>query len=178
MVAQSLTAESTNEQSKAGLTNCTPEEFARIQQLNADYNAKLWLPVHPGGARAARHGPAKQEIIDTFARGWTTTPTSSAPRPAQHPPHCRDPPERQVRRRAHCWATTCGTGTSAGPSTADPGFAEKGQLTVTYLTDAHRACAQRISHWMRDCGFDEVEIDAVGNVVGRYHGSDPAHATC
>mgnify|MGYP001964177439 FL=1 len=51
---------------------------------------------------------------------------------------------------------------------SDPGFAEKGQLTVTYLTDAHRACAQRISHWMRDCGFDEVEIDAVGNVVGRY----------
>ncbi len=52
---------------------------------------------------------------------------------------------------------------------SDPGYAEKGQLTVTYLTDAHRACAQRISHWMRDCGFDEVEIDAVGNVVGRYH---------
>ena len=52
---------------------------------------------------------------------------------------------------------------------SDPGYAEKGQLTVTYLTDAHRACAQRISHWMHDCGFDEVEIDAVGNVVGRYH---------
>ncbi|MGI9216533.1 MAG: hydantoinase/carbamoylase family amidase, partial [Hydrogenophaga sp.] len=52
---------------------------------------------------------------------------------------------------------------------SDPGYAEKGQLTVTYLTDAHRACAQRISHWMKDCGFDEIEIDAVGNVVGRYH---------
>jgi N-carbamoyl-L-amino-acid hydrolase len=56
---------------------------------------------------------------------------------------------------------------------SDPGFAEKGQLTVTYLTDAHRACAQRISHWMRDCGFDEVQIDAVGNVVGRYHPAAP-----
>ncbi len=52
---------------------------------------------------------------------------------------------------------------------SDPGYAENGQLTVTYLTDAHRACAQRISHWMRDCGFDEVGIDAVGNVVARYH---------
>jgi N-carbamoyl-L-amino-acid hydrolase len=40
MVSQTLTAESTNEQGKAGLTDCTPEEFARIQQLNADYNAK------------------------------------------------------------------------------------------------------------------------------------------
>ena len=27
---------------------------------------------------------------------------------------------------------------------SDPGFAEKGQLTVTYLTDAHRACAAQI----------------------------------
>ena len=56
---------------------------------------------------------------------------------------------------------------------SDPGYAERGELTVTYLTDAHRACAQRLAHWMRaDCGFDEVEIDAVGNVVGIYHGSD------
>ena len=51
---------------------------------------------------------------------------------------------------------------------SDPGYAEKGQLTVTYLSDAHRACAARISQWMHDCGFDEVGIDAVGNVVGRY----------
>ncbi len=51
---------------------------------------------------------------------------------------------------------------------SDPGYAEKGQLTVTYLTDAHRACAGLLSQWMRDCGFDEVGIDAVGNVVGRY----------
>lgn len=60
-----------------------------------------------------------------------------------------------------------GTGRKSWPSTATR-VCRKGQLTVTYLTDAHRACAQRISHWMRDCGFDEVEIDAVGNVVGRY----------
>src|SRR5690606_33396499 len=46
--------------------------------------------------------------------------------------------------------------------------------TVTYLTDAHRACAQSISHWMKDCGFDEIAIDAVGNVVGRYHPASPS----
>ena len=56
---------------------------------------------------------------------------------------------------------------------SDPGYAERGELTVTYLTEAHRACAQRLAHWMReDCGFDEVSIDAVGNVVGIYHGTD------
>mgnify|MGYP000972563920 FL=1 len=59
----------------------------------------------------------------------------------------------------------------------DPGYAEKGQLTVTYLTDAHRACAQRISHWMHECGFDDVEIDAVGNVVGRYKAVTPGAKT-
>ena len=44
MVSQSLTVESTNEQGKAGLTDCTPQEFALIQQLNADYNAKFGWP--------------------------------------------------------------------------------------------------------------------------------------
>jgi len=44
MVSKTLTAESTNEQGKAGLTDCTPDEFARIQRLNADYNAKFGFP--------------------------------------------------------------------------------------------------------------------------------------
>jgi N-carbamoyl-L-amino-acid hydrolase len=56
---------------------------------------------------------------------------------------------------------------------SDPGFAEKGQLTVTYLTDAHRAAARQIGDVMRACGFDEVATDAVGNVVGRYRGAAP-----
>ncbi|MFL6682552.1 MAG: hydantoinase/carbamoylase family amidase, partial [Burkholderiaceae bacterium] len=37
------------------------------------------------------------------------------------------------------------------------------------------AVAAQLAAWMReDCGFDEVSIDAVGNVVGVYHGSDRA----
>jgi N-carbamoyl-L-amino-acid hydrolase len=44
MVDSTLTAESTNEQNKAGLTQCTPEEFAKIQKLNADYNARFGFP--------------------------------------------------------------------------------------------------------------------------------------
>ena len=47
-------------------------------------------------------------------------------------------------------------------------------LTVTYLTEAHRACAADLAAWMRDDGFDEVGIDAVGNVVGLLRGTDPA----
>ena len=44
MVSNTLTAESTNEQQKAGLTQCTPEELAHIQQLNASYGAKFGFP--------------------------------------------------------------------------------------------------------------------------------------
>ena len=56
---------------------------------------------------------------------------------------------------------------------SDPGFAEKGELSVSYLTHAHQACAQTLVLGMRACGFDEVCIDAVGNVVGRYHPARP-----
>ena len=43
--------------------------------------------------------------------------------------------------------------------------------------DAHRACAAQIAAQMRDCGFDEVAIDAVGNVVGRYHAAQAGART-
>jgi N-carbamoyl-L-amino-acid hydrolase len=51
---------------------------------------------------------------------------------------------------------------------SEPAYSAQGQLTVTYLTDAHRACAARLVQQMQACGFDTVAIDAVGNVVGRY----------
>jgi len=169
MVAQTLTAESTNEQSKAGLTQCTPEEFARIQQLNADYNARFGFPFILAVRGPRGTGLAKQEIIDTFARRLENPADFELAEALRNihriaeirlndkfgvvPQLGNDVWDWQEKLAQH----------------SDPGYAEKGQLTVTYLTDAHRACAQRISHWMRDCGFDEVEIDAVGNVVGRYH---------
>ena len=169
MVAQSLTAESTNEQSKAGLTQCTPEEFARIQQLNADYNARFGFPFILAVRGPRGTGLPRQEIIDTFAR-----------RLANHPDFECAEALRNIHRIAQLrLADKFGAEPLLGNDVwdwheqlaqhSDPGFAEKGQLTVTYLTDAHRACAQAISGWMRDCGFDEVAIDAVGNVVGRYH---------
>ncbi len=175
MVAKSLTAESSNEQNTAGLTNCTPAEFAHLQELNAAYNAKFGWPfiVAVRGPRGT--GFDRHQIITTFER-----------RLANHPDfelaECLRHIHRVVELRLNDkfglapelgnlvwdWAEQLAEFT-------DPGYAERGQLTVTYLTDAHRACAQRLAGWMRDeCGFDEVSIDAVGNVVGVYHGSDPA----
>ena len=169
MVSNALTAESTHEQTKAGLTNCTPDELTRIQALNSAYGSKFGFPFVLAVRGARGLGLNKHEIFETFER-----------RLANHPDFELAEALRNIHRIVEIrlndkfgatptlgndvwdWQEKLGTHT-------DPGYADKGQLTVTYLTDAHRACAQRISHWMRECGFDEVEIDAVGNVVGRYH---------
>jgi N-carbamoyl-L-amino-acid hydrolase len=174
MVSKTLTAESTNEQGKAGLTDCTAEEFAKIQQLNADYNAKFGFPFILAVRGPRGTGLSKREIIATFERRL------------EHP---RDYELAENLRNIHRiaeirLADKFGEAPALGNDVwdwaerlaqhSDPGYAERGELTVTYLTDAHRACAQRLAHWMReDCGFDEVHIDAVGNVVGVYRGSDP-----
>ena len=173
MVAKTLTSESTNEQNKAGLTQCTPDEFAHIQQLNADYNARFGFPFILAVRGPRGLGLPKAEIIATFER-----------RLANHPDFERAEALRNIHRIAEIrlndkfdYEPTLGNDVwdwqEKLSAHSDEGYAEKGQLTVTYLTDAHRACAQRISRWMHDCGFDEVEIDAVGNVVGRYHPATP-----
>ena len=176
MVSKTLTAESTNEQTKAGLTNCTPEEFARIQQLNAAYNARFGFPFILAVRGPRGTGLTKAQIIEAFERrvhGHTDFERAECLRNIHRIAEIRlndkfgfEPVDGQ---RVWDWQETLA-------QHSDPGYAEKGQLTVTYLTDAHRACAQRISHWMKDCGFDEIEVDAVGNVVGRYHAESESFA--
>jgi len=173
MVSKTLTAESTHEQGKAGLTDCTPAEFARIQQLNADYNAKFGFPFILAVRGPRGLGLPKREIIDTFER-----------RLHHHPDYERAEALRNIHRIAEIRLNDkFGVEPALGNDVwdwqeqlsqhTDPGYAEKGQLTVTYLTDAHRACAAQIAQLMRDVGFDSVTIDAVGNVVGRYEGAQP-----
>lgn len=173
MVAGTLTAESTGEQNRAGLAHCTPEEFARLQELNAAYNARFGFPFILAVRGPRGTGLGRQEIIATFER-----------RLDNHPEFERAEALRNVHRIAELrlndkFAVQPETGNlvwdwhEALARHSDPGFAEKGQLTVTYLTEAHRACAHRIGNTMRECGFDEVHIDAVGNVVGRYNGQQP-----
>ncbi|NBO77437.1 MAG: 2-oxo-4-hydroxy-4-carboxy-5-ureidoimidazoline decarboxylase, partial [Betaproteobacteria bacterium] len=175
MVSKTLTAESTHEQGRAGLTDCTPQEFERLQRLNADYNAKFGFPFILAVRGPRGLGLPRAEIIATFAR-----------RLQHHPDFERAECLRNIHRIAEIrlndkfghepqlgnlvwdWAEHLA-------QHSEPPYAERGELTVTYLTDAHRACAQRLLHWMKaDCGFDSVEIDAVGNVVGVYHGASPS----
>jgi N-carbamoyl-L-amino-acid hydrolase len=172
MVSKTLTAESTNEQGKAGLTDCSPAEFAKIQQLNADYNARFGFPFILAVRGPRGQGLNKRQIINTFER-----------RLGHHPDYERAECLRNIHRIAEIRLDDkFGHSPTLGNQVwdwaeqlavhSDPGFAERGELTVTYLTDAHRACARQLVQWMQaDCGFDEVHIDAVGNVVGTYHGS-------
>ncbi|WP_137921158.1 2-oxo-4-hydroxy-4-carboxy-5-ureidoimidazoline decarboxylase [Hydrogenophaga sp. 2FB] len=168
MVSNSLTAESTHEQTKAGLTNCTPDEFAHIQQLNAQYNAKFGFPFILAVRGPRGLGLAKREIIATFERRLGNPVDFE-----------RAECLRNIHRIAEIRLNDkFGFEPTVGNAVwdwhedlsrhSDPGFAEQGQLTVTYLTDAHRACAADLVARMRECGFDEVGVDAVGNVVGRY----------
>jgi N-carbamoyl-L-amino-acid hydrolase len=172
MVSNTLTAESTNEQNKAGLTHCTPEEFAHIQRLNADYNARFSFPFILAVRGPRGNGLGKAEIIATLERRL-------------HNPVDFERAEclRHIHRIAEIrlndkfgFEPTLGNAVwdwhEALARHTDPGYAELGQLTVTYLTDAHRACALQLQQQMLDCGFDEVHIDAVGNVIGVYQAAN------
>jgi N-carbamoyl-L-amino-acid hydrolase len=175
MVAKTLTAESTHEQGKAGLTACTPDEFARIQVLNDSYNQKFGFPFILAVRGPRGTGLSKQQIISTFERRLHNHPDfefaealRNIDRIAEIRLDDKFGAEPTLGNRVWDWAEHLATH-------SEPGYAERGELTVTYLTDAHRAVAQQLAHWMKsDCGFDDVEIDAVGNVVGVYHGTDLA----
>ena len=169
MVSKTLTAESSNEQLKAGLTQCTPGEMARIQALNAAYGEKFGFPFILAVRGPRGVGLPKRTIIDTFER-----------RLGNHPDFERQECLRNIHRVVEIrlndkFGYTPELGNTVWDwqenlsQFTDPGYADKGQLTVTYLTDAHRACARLIHDQMQECGFDSVSIDAVGNVVGVYH---------
>jgi len=169
MVSKSLTAESTLEQTKAGLTDCTPDEFAKIQRLNADYNTKFGWPFILAVRGPRGVGLNKTQIIEAFERRLHGHPDfelqeclRNIHRIVEIRLNDKFGVEPTLGQRVWDWQETLA-------QHSEPGYAEHGQLTVTYLTDAHQVCARDIAQGMRDVGFDEVSIDAVGNVVGRYH---------
>jgi N-carbamoyl-L-amino-acid hydrolase len=169
MVRKELTAESTNEQSKAGLTECTPAEFEKIQNLNAAYNTKFGWPFILAVRGPRGLGLNKHQIIATFERRLHGHPEFELQECLRN---IHRIVEIRLNDKTNChplqgqqvwdWQEDLA-------QYSDPGFKEAGQLTVTYLTEAHLACSKSIQSTMKLAGFDEVFVDAVGNVVGRYH---------
>jgi beta-ureidopropionase / N-carbamoyl-L-amino-acid hydrolase len=177
MVSDDLTAESTSEQSRAGLTHCTAEEFARLQQLNSDYNAKFGFPFILAVRGPRGSGLNKRQIIATFSRRLQNHPDFELQ-------ECLRNIHRVVELRVNdkfAAEPTLGNEVWDWHETlaqfSDPEYLEKNQLTVTYLTDAHRACAAMLAGTMKECGFDDVHVDAVGNVVGVYRAAAPGAKT-
>ena len=74
MVAGTLTAESTDEQTRSGLTQCTPAEFARLHALNDAYDARFGWPFILAVRGPTGQGLARAEIIATFERRLANTP--------------------------------------------------------------------------------------------------------
>ena len=177
MVSQGLTAESSHEQNKAGLANCSPHEFATLQKLNTDYNAKFGFPFILAVRGTRGDGLSRQQIISTFERRLRNHPDFELA-------ECLRNIHRVVELRLNDkFAVHPALGNDVWDwheqlgRYSDPGYLENGQLTVTYLTEAHRACAAFIVSKMHECGFDEVKVDAVGNVVGVYHAALPGSKT-
>ena len=169
MVRKELTAESTHEQSKAGLTDCTPAEFEKIQSLNAAYKQKFGWPFILAVRGPRGLGLNKHQIIATFERRLNGHPEFELQECLRN---IHRIVEIRLNDKTNChplqgqqvwdWQEDLA-------QYSDPGFKEAGQLTVTYLTEAHLACSKSIQSTMKLAGFDEVLVDAVGNVVGRYH---------
>ena len=173
MLDDALTTESANEQSTAGLTNCNLQEMATLAGLNKQYFTKFGFPFILAVRGTRGHGLNKKQIIDTFARRLQNQPAFELKEALRNV-------HRVVELRINDkFASHPVLGNDLWDwheemaQYSDPGFKEKKQLTVTYLTDAHRSCATYISSRMRECGFDFVETDAVGNVVGIYKATTP-----
>ncbi|GAB2868020.1 hypothetical protein GCM10027277_41500 [Pseudoduganella ginsengisoli] len=163
-----LTAESTNEQATSGLNQCSAEEFATLQKLNADYNAKFGFPFILAVKGPTGKGLNRQQIIATFTRRSRNQ---------------RDDELHECLRQIHRIAEMrindlTGNTLEFGPTIMQwsedlaQWSDEDGGLTCAYMTDAHRKSAEQLATWMREAGM-QVHIDDVGNVVGRYLSGNP-----
>jgi allantoate deiminase/N-carbamoyl-L-amino-acid hydrolase len=152
-----VTPESTREQRGAGLTACTPEEFARIRQLNAVYAKKFGFPFV-----FAVRGHDRAAVIAALER-----------RVANASEHERRQALHEIGRIAEFRLADL---VEEPLGSAIIGMADElarlsdrvDGLACSYLTPAHRATAARLGEWMLAAGL-EVEVDAVGNVIGRWH---------
>lgn len=167
-VAGALTTESTGEQASAGLTQCTPAEFAQLQELNAQYLRKFGFPLVLAVRGADGKGLPRPAIIAAFARRLRN-------QPGEEMAECLRQIHRIAELRLHDrFGATLQFGNTIlewAETLAQWSDDETG-LTCVYLSDAHRRTAAQLAQWMREAGM-QAHIDAVGNVVGRYPSADP-----
>ncbi|MDC8757184.1 allantoate amidohydrolase [Janthinobacterium fluminis] len=171
-IAGALTRESSGEQAKSGLHLCSAEEFAALQRLNADYQAKFGFPFILAVKGPDGEGLTRQHIIATFARRLQQQRGDEIA-------ECL----RQIKRIAELRLNDLlGCALEFGPAimqwsaTLATWSDSPDNLTCAYLSEAHRKTAAQLAEWMAAAGM-HVHIDAVGNVVGRYRSDAPGAKT-
>jgi len=155
-VRTGLTAESAREQSGVGLDSCSPDEFSRLHELNKAYSEKFGFPFI-----LAVRGHDRASIIAAFAERARNSVAAE-----------RHEALAQIGRIA--WfrlADAVSESVGASIMAMHDHLAEFSDdvsaLTCTYLRPAHRATAAAIRDLMLSAHL-ETEIDAVGNVIGRW----------
>lgn len=171
-IAGQLTQESTQEQAKSGLNLCSAEEYAVLHQLNRDYNAKFGFPFILAVKGPDGKGLTRQGIIATFSRRLKHQRGAEMAECLRQIHRIAELRINDLLQVSHDfgplvmdWSETIGAW-----SEADDG------LTCSYMTPVHRRTAEQLATWMREAGM-EVQIDAVGNVCGRYAAIGPAAKT-
>jgi N-carbamoyl-L-amino-acid hydrolase len=155
MVSQTLTIESSNEQNKAGLTQCSPAELEKIQQLNAAYNAKFGFPFILAVRGPRGTGLPRQRIIQTFEERLRNSPDFE-----------RAECLRNIHRIAELRLND-----KFGDTPSDGDQVWDGCEKLATLNRAEQIAT------LRSAGFDDVQIDAAGHVCARYLAEKPDAAT-
>jgi len=177
-IAGQLTDASRAEQTRSGLQACSPEEFEAFHELKRQYRERFGWPfiLAIGGPKGT--GLSRHEILNCWKRRLKH---ARAVERAECLRQIHRIAELRLRERAQAdpvdgqrvmaWADDLAIYNDL-ESEADPGLdvGLDAGLQVLYLTEAHQQCARTISAWMRDCGFDTVSMDAVGNVIAVYEG--------
>jgi allantoate deiminase/N-carbamoyl-L-amino-acid hydrolase len=152
-----LTPESTREQQGAGLDQCTPEEYSRLQELNTAYRDKFGFPFV-----LAVKGHTRASIIAALEQRVHNTADTE-----------REVALREIGRiagfrLAEIVEEPLGTRILSMAEHLARFTESDSGLTCSYLTPTHRATAAQIRDWMLAAGL-QVTIDAVGNVIGRWN---------
>ena len=156
-----LTAASSREQSGAGLSACTPQQFSELQVLNAQYQQRFAFPF----VLAVKGHTPDSVIAALHARNANSAGDE-----------CRMALSEICRiarfRLADLIDEPMGEAVLAMTQDLAQFSESPAQLTCSYLTPAHRDTAARIRDYMLAAGLG-AHIDAVGNVVGVLPGAAP-----
>lgn len=159
-IRNELTVESGREQQGAGLNVCTPAEFKRLHELNADYRAKFGFPFI-----LAVRGHNPQSIVKAFERRITNSVEQE----------CTESLTQIGSIGGYRLTDLVSVSTGAEIMAMLEALGEISEqadaLTCSYLSPAHLRTAALLKEWMLAAGLS-ADIDNVGNVVGRWRCAD------